>query len=65
MWTAGPNDVDMHDEILTIEEVARELRCSQAHVCNAINGRVPDQVQLDCSPVMRPREACRHRPCVR
>lgn len=29
-----------HDEILTVTEVARELRCSKAHVCKAINGRV-------------------------
>jgi hypothetical protein len=27
-------------EILTVSEVARWLRCSKAHVCNAINGRV-------------------------
>ena len=27
-------------EILTVAEVAAELRCSKAHVCNAINGRV-------------------------
>jgi excisionase family DNA binding protein len=29
-----------HDEILTVTEVARELRCSKAHVCKAINGQV-------------------------
>ena len=28
------------DEVLTILEVATELRCSKAHVCNAINGKV-------------------------
>jgi len=28
------------DEILTVKEVAEELRCSKAHVCNAINGKV-------------------------
>jgi excisionase family DNA binding protein len=27
-------------EILTITEVAKKLRCSKAHVCNAINGRI-------------------------
>jgi excisionase family DNA binding protein len=27
--------------ILTTSEVARELRCSKAHVHNLINGRVP------------------------
>lgn len=26
--------------ILTLAEVARELRCSKAHVCNVINGKV-------------------------
>lgn len=28
------------DEILTVGEVAAELRCSKAHVHNAINGKV-------------------------
>ena len=28
------------DPVLTIEEVARELRCSKAHVCNAIRGKI-------------------------
>jgi excisionase family DNA binding protein len=27
-------------EIMTVEEVAQRLRCSKAHVCNAINGKV-------------------------
>jgi excisionase family DNA binding protein len=27
-------------EILTVAEVAAQLRCSKAHVCNAINGKV-------------------------
>ena len=27
-------------EILTVSEVALQLRCSKAHVCNAINGKV-------------------------
>jgi excisionase family DNA binding protein len=27
-------------DILTIAEVAERLRCSKAHVCNVINGRV-------------------------
>jgi len=30
----------LSDEILTISEVAAELRCSKAHVYNAINGKV-------------------------
>lgn len=29
-----------HDEILTVAEVAAELRCSKAHVHNTINGKV-------------------------
>jgi excisionase family DNA binding protein len=28
------------DQVLTIREVAAELRCSKAHVCNIINGKV-------------------------
>lgn len=28
------------DEVLTAAEVARHLRCSKAHVYNAINGRI-------------------------
>ena len=27
-------------EILTLRDVAVELRCSKAHVCNLVNGRV-------------------------
>lgn len=29
-----------HDEVLTVAEVAAELRCSKAHVHNAINGKL-------------------------
>jgi len=29
-----------NDEILTVAEVAEDLRCSKGHVHNAINGRV-------------------------
>ena len=29
-----------HSEVLTVAEVAQRLRCSKAHVCNAINGKV-------------------------
>jgi excisionase family DNA binding protein len=28
------------DEVLTVNEVAAELRCSKAHVYNVINGKV-------------------------
>jgi excisionase family DNA binding protein len=30
----------MGDDVMTISEVACELRCSKAHVYNAINGKV-------------------------
>jgi excisionase family DNA binding protein len=36
--------------VLTVAEVARELRCSKAHVHNIINGRVPHLPPL---PVLR------------
>ena len=35
---------------LTVAEVARELRCSKAHVHNIIHGKVPDLPPL---PVLR------------
>jgi hypothetical protein len=34
------------DEILTIPEVSIELRCSKAHVYNAINGKVAGVTRL-------------------
>ena len=36
--------------VLTVCEVARELRCSKAHVHNIINGKVPNLPPL---PVLR------------
>jgi hypothetical protein len=33
-------------DLLTLAEVATVLRCSKAHVCNAVAGRVPG-----CSPI--------------
>ena len=36
--------------VLTVSEVARELRCSKAHVHNIIHGRVPHLPPL---PVLR------------
>ena len=39
----GPRMSDVEiavPEIMTVEEVAQRLRCSKAHVCNAINGKV-------------------------
>lgn len=38
--------MQVHDEVLTVSEVAAELRCSKAHVHNAINGRVAGVSQL-------------------
>lgn len=34
------SDQSDSNDILTVEEVARDLRCSKAHVYNAINGLV-------------------------
>ena len=42
--------VAQHSNVLTVAEVARELRCSKAHVHNIINGRVPHLPPL---PVLR------------
>ena len=36
----------MPDEVLTVAEVATELRCSKAHAYKAINGVVPGVSQL-------------------
>lgn len=33
-------------DVLTLVEVAEVLRCSKAHVCNAIRGRVPGVPKL-------------------
>lgn len=38
------------DQILTVPEVATELRCSKAHVYNVINGKVQGVTPL---PVIR------------
>jgi excisionase family DNA binding protein len=39
-YVSGTKIVTIHDEILTVAEVATELRCSKAHVHNAINGKL-------------------------
>ena len=45
--TALPNNGALEsDEILSISEVAGYLRCSRAHVYNAINGKVDGVSQL-------------------
>ena len=33
---------DAPSNVLTVAEVARDLRCSKAHVHNIIHGKVPD-----------------------
>lgn len=33
-------DLRKHDEVLTIPEVAMELRCSKTHVSHLVNGNV-------------------------
>ncbi len=35
-------------DILTVQEVAAELRCSKAHICNLINGRIKNAPRLPC-----------------
>jgi excisionase family DNA binding protein len=42
--------LDLQIQVLTLKEVADELRCSKAHVCNIIRGRVP---ALPAMPVLR------------
>ena len=32
--------MELHDEVLTVDEVAKDLRCSKAHVYKVINGVV-------------------------
>ena len=43
------------DEILTVAEVARELRCSKAHVSKAISGKLPNVTPLPGVPMGRRR----------
>lgn len=42
-----------NSEILSIHEVAANLRCSKAHVYNAINGKVSGVSQLPAIPMGR------------
>lgn len=42
-----------HDEILTVSEVAADLRCSKAHVHNAIKGKVSGVSPLPAIPMGR------------
>lgn len=32
---------NIHTDVLTVSDVAHELRCSKAHVYNVIRGRIP------------------------
>jgi len=38
--------MSQYPEVLTVAEVAARLRCSKAHVCNAINGKVKGVTRL-------------------
>ena len=42
-----------NSEILSIHEVAANLRCSKAHVCNAVAGRVPGCPPIPAVPLGR------------
>jgi excisionase family DNA binding protein len=44
-----------NSEILSITEVALNLRCSKAHVYNAINGKITGVSQLPAIPMGRRR----------
>ncbi len=41
------------NEILTIAEAARILRCSKAHVCKAVNGKLKDLPPIPSIPLGR------------
>ncbi len=43
------------EEILTVKQVAAELHCSRAHVCNVINGEVKGVSRLPAIPMGRRR----------
>jgi predicted DNA-binding transcriptional regulator AlpA len=49
----GNNMSENNSEILSIHEVAANLRCSKAHVYNAINGKVSGVSQLPAIPMGR------------
>ena len=51
-----PDGLEADDSgVLTLREVARELRCSKAHVCNLINGRVRNASPLPALSIGRRR----------
>ena len=39
-WLKDQGTAEMQPDVMTVAEVAADLRCSKAHVYNAINGRV-------------------------
>lgn len=40
-------------DVLTMLEAAKLLRCSKAHICNLVNGRVPGVSPLPAVPLGR------------
>ena len=40
-------------DILTLLEAAKLLRCSKAHICNLVNGRIPGVSPLPAVPLGR------------
>jgi hypothetical protein len=49
----GEMQISNSSEIVTVTEVAALLRCSKAHVCNAINGKVRGVTPLPAIPMGR------------
>jgi hypothetical protein len=51
----SPRAEALHDlpDLLTLTDVARILRCSKAHVCNLLNGRIRDAQRLPSVSVGR------------
>jgi hypothetical protein len=47
--------MDALNEVLTVADVARVLRCSKAHVCKIINGQVKGAVPIPTIAVGRRR----------
>ncbi len=43
--TTGPTRQEM-GKLLTLKEAASRLRCSKAHLCNILNGKVPGLPRL-------------------
>ncbi len=54
-----PDIPDPSHRFFTVPEVARELRCSKAHVHNLINGKVRGALPLPALPLGRRRVVLR------